>query len=783
MQDVLPTLNPQLVGARVPRVEDPRLVTGRGRYVADISVPGMLHAAFVRSTLPHGRIRSLDAAEARALPGVHLVWTGADAQATIPGALQIEGMKATMQPVLAAEYVRYVGEPVAVVVAESRHVAEDAAALVDADIEPLPAVLDAEAAAAGGEAANEDVPDNLVLARDHAKGDAAAAFETAAVTVSGRFRSGRTAAVPIETRGCIADYDWTSQQLTLWSSTQMPHFFRSMVAAFTGMPEHTVEMIAPDVGGGFGQKCHLFPEEIVLPLLARELGRPVKWIEDRVENLMTGTHAKQQLNEMELAFDEDGRIVGLRQHVIGDGGAYNCFPWTALVEPMCATGTVTSVYDIPNIKTSFQAVLTNKVPIGAYRGVGWQAPQIARESLIDQAARKLGLSPFELRKRNVVKPDQFPYTAATGLRFAEGSYLESIEALEGAIDCEQFRARQERERGQGRYIGLGISVFNEVTGLGTVAAYQTGFPVTTHDTSTVRMEPSGKVTVFTSLTSQGQGHQTTLGQIAADALGVPLEDVIVRAGDTRQAYGIGTWGSRAAVIGSGSILRAAEPIRRKLLQTASHVLEVSEDDLVLANGRIEVNGSPDKGMAVGDVAGVIYFAAHVRPPGMDPTLESTAAYDPSEEVMANGAHAAIVEVDPETGLVTIERFVAVEDCGTMINPTIVEGQLRGGITQALGAALLEEMVYDEQGQLLTTTFMDYLIPTASEAPPIEIIHIETPSKVTAGGVKGMGESAMIAAPAALVNAVNDAVEPLGARLTDVPLTPDRILSAIAAGAA
>jgi carbon-monoxide dehydrogenase large subunit len=782
MSEVLPVLNPQLVGARVPRVEDPRLLTGRGRYVADIALPGMLHCTFVRSTLAHGKIRSIDTAEAKALPGVHAVWTGAEVTPLtggIPGGLQIEGMRTTMQPALAAEEVRFVGEPLAVVVADSRHVAEDAAALIAVDIEPLPAVLDAEAAAAGGDVANLDFPDNLVLAKEHATGDADAAFASASVTVSGRFHSGRTAAVPMETRGCIAEYDWTTQRLTLWSSTQMPHFFRSMIAAFIGMPEHAVEMIAPDVGGGFGQKCHLFPEEIVLPLLARELGRPVKWIEDRVENLATGTHAKQQLNEMEIAFDDGGKIVGLRQHVIGDGGAYNCFPWTALVEPMAATGTVTSVYHIENIKTRFEAVLTNKVPIGACRGIGWQAPQIARECLLDQAARRLDLSPFELRKRNVVKPEQFPYTAATGLRFGEGSYLESVQALEDAIDYEQFRARQKQERERGRYLGLGISVFNEVTGLGTVAAYQTGFPVTSHDTSTVRMEPSGKVTVFTSLTSQGQGHETTLAQVAADALGVPLEDVVVRAGDTRQAYGLGTWGSRAAVIGSGSILRAAEPIRQKLLKTASHLLEASEDDLVLANGRIEVKGSPDKGMAVGEVAGVIYFAAHVRPPGMDPTLESTAAYDPALEVMANGAHAAIVEVDVETGLVTIDRFVAVEDCGTMINPTIVEGQLRGGITQAIGAAFLEEMRYDDQGQLLTTTFMDYLIPTASEAPQIEIIHIETPSKVTAGGVKGMGESAMIAAPAALVNAVNDAIEPFGALLTDVPVTPERVLAAIA----
>jgi carbon-monoxide dehydrogenase large subunit len=786
MSEVLPVLNPQLVGARVPRVEDPRLLTGRGRYVADITLPGMLHAAFVRSTFAHGKILSVDTTEAEALPRVHKIWTGADiAPLTggLPGGLQIEGMRTTMQPAIAAEYVRFVGEAVAVVVADSRHIAEDAAALIDIDIEPLPPVLDAEIAAGGGDIANLDFEDNLVLARDHLHGDTDAAFAAAAVTVGGRFRAGRTAAVPMETRGCIADYDWTSQRLTLWSSTQMPHFFRSMVAAFIGMPEHAVEMVAPDVGGGFGQKCHLFPEELVIPLLAREIGQPVKWIEDRVENLATGTHAKQQMNEIEIAFDEAGTITGLRQHVIGDGGAYNCFPWTTLVEPMAATGTVTSVYHIENISTRFEAILTNKVPIGACRGIGWQSPQIARESLLDQAARKLSLSPFELRKRNVVKPDQFPYTAATGLRFAEGSYLQSIEALESAIDYEEFRVQQKQERERGRYLGLGVSVFNEVTGLGTVAAYQTGFPVTTHDSSTVRMEPSGKVTVFTSLTSQGQGHQTTLGQIAADALGVPLEDVMVHAGDTRQAYGIGTWGSRAAVIGGGSILRAAEPIRRKLLMTASHMLEASEDDLELANGRIEVKGSPDKSLGVGDVAGVIYFASQVRPPGMDPTLESTASYDPALEVMANGAHMAIVEVDIETGIVAVQRIVAVEDCGTMINPMIVEGQLRGGITQAIGAAFLEEMTYDEQGQLLTTTFMDYLVPTASEVPPIEIIHIETPSQVTAGGVKGMGESAMIAAPAALVNAVNDALEPFDAYLTEVPVTPNRILAAIASSTA
>jgi carbon-monoxide dehydrogenase large subunit len=781
MTDPLPQLNPQLVGTRVPRVEDRRFLTGRGRYLADIAPPRTLHCAFVRSPVARGRIRAVETEEAQAVSGVQRIWTSAEVGPLTPGivaALQIEGMVGTTQPALAHEVVRYVGEPVAVVVADSRHTAEDAAALIRLDVDPEPAVVDAEQALEGATLANEAVPGNLVLAKPHTHGDPDSAMASAAVRVSDRFLSGRSAAVPIEGRGVIAEYDWTNGSLTLRSSTQMPHFFRSMIAAFTGLSEHCVEVIAPDVGGGFGQKSHLFPEEIVLSLLARDLGRPVKWVEDRVENLLTATHAKQQINEMELGFDADGRLVALRDRIIGDGGAYNTMPWTALVEPMGAAGQITSVYDIENVHTHFSCVLTNKCPIGAYRGIGWQAPQIARESLIDRGARELGLSPFEIRRRNVVQPDQFPYTSATGMRFAEGSYRESVDALEQAIDYDAFRKRQDELREQGRYLGLGVSIFNEVTGIGTVAAFATGFNVTSHDTSTVRMEPSGKVTVFTSLTSQGQGHQTSLAQIAGDALGVPIEDVVVRSGGTRQTYGLGTWGSRAAVIGSGSILRAAEPIRRKLLQTASHMLEISPDDLVLENGRISAAGSPDKSLAVADVAAVIYFVAPARPEGMDPTLEATANYDPSEEVYANGAHAAIVEVDVETGLVRIERFVAVEDCGVMINPMIVEGQLRGGIVQALGAALLEEMVYDEEGQLLTTTFMDYLLPTASEVPPIEIIHLETPSQATAGGVKGMGESAMIAAPAAIVGAINDALAPLGAALTEVPVTPERVLSAI-----
>ena len=598
----------------------------------------------------------------------------------------------------------------------------------------------------------------------------------AALRVGDRFVHHRYAAVPLETRGCIARFDWASDRLTLWSSTQMPHFFRTMLAAFLGFAEHKIDVIAPDVGGGFGQKAHLFPEELLVCLLSKRLRRPVRWIEDRRENLLCATHAKQQVNEMELAFDGDGTLLALSDRVVGDGGAYNALPWTAVVEAMGAAGNMTSVYRIESLRDRHLTVATNKCPTGAYRGIGWTAPQVAREGLLDRAARELGISPFEIRRRNVVQPDEFPYTTVTGLEYTEGSFLEAVDALEQAAGYEAFLERQRVERARGRYLGLGISIFNELTGIGTEAAFATGFNVTTHDTSTVRMEPSGTVTVTTSLTTQGQGQETTLAQVAADALGVPIESVTVHAGSTDQAYGMGTWGSRGAVMGSGSIMRAAEPIRRKLLLTAAHMLEVAPEDLTIEGGTVGVTGAPDRSLPVADVAGVIYFAAAVRPPDLEPTLEATAAYDGSELAYSNGAHAALVEVDPGTGLVSVEQVTVVEDCGTVINPAIVDGQLRGGIAQAIGGVFLEHMHYDENGQLLTTTFLDYLLPSATDVPDIEIVHLSTPSASSPGGVKGMGESAMVSAPAALVNAVNDALVPFGAEITELPITPDRILA-------
>jgi carbon-monoxide dehydrogenase large subunit len=646
----------------------------------------------------------------------------------------------------------------------------------------MPVVVDPVRALSGDALANETLEDNIIHRGERVTGQPDARFAEAALVVEGRFTSERCAASPMETRGCVADYDHGSGELTLWSATQIPHFAKAFISIFLGFPEQNVRVIAPDVGGGFGQKGHLFPEELLACLLARQVGGPVRWIEDRQENLLAGTHAKVQSHDMAMAFGPDGEILALQDDIVGDGGAYNSFPWTSMAEVMVGESSITSVYRIPALRTSFVAVATNKCPVGLYRGVGWTAPQVARESLIDTAARELGLSPFEIRRRNVVPDDAYPYTTPTGHVYREGSYRAAIDALERSVDLPAFRIRQEQAREQGRYLGLGISAFNEMSGIGTQGVFALGFPITTHDTSTVRVEPTGKVVVTTSIVSQGQGQATTMAQVAADAFGILVADVTVRAGDTRQNFGVGTWGSRGAVIAAGSIMRAAEVIRTRIVRMAAQLLEAAPEDIELVDGVATITGVPDARIPFADVVGAIYFAKPLHPPGSDPTMESTQVYDPSEPVFSNGAHAVVVEVDVETGQVAVQKVYAVEDCGTVINPMIVEGQIRGGVVQAIGLALYERIVYDEAGQPLTTTYLDYLVPPVSVAPPIEIAHLETPSAVTPSGAKGMGESTMVSVPAAVLNAVNDAVAPLGARITHLPATPERVLAAIAEGA-
>ena len=776
-----PVIAARSVGSRVLRSEDPRLLSGRGKFIADIDLPGQLHVAFVRSPVAHARITRLDLSAVRDADGVHLAWAGGDVEplcAGLVGTFAVDGCNPTTMPLLAKEHVLYVGEPVAVVVADTRYAAEDACELVDWDFEELPAVTHSDDALAAREVANPQLSDNLGLKGGASFGDVAAAFDNAEQVVQGRFYTCRVSAAPMETRGVIADYEWASQSLRVWSNTQMPHFLRYLVTAELGFAEPDVEVITPDTGGAFGQKAHVYPEEMLLPLLSREVDRPVKWIEDRRENLMAGAHAHEQFVDIAYALDGDGRIRGVRTHALGDGGAYHSSPWSMAVEPWCAVVmTPTGIYDAPAAEYTYTAVASNKTPIGAYRGVGYMAGTLARECLADDAARALGMSPFEFRRHNAVR--EFPWTNPQGIVYDEGSWFESIDALEQMVDYPAFLRRQAELRKEGRYIGLGLSFFVESSGESTATSLQHGLGDVYHDTATVRLSPNGTADVTIGLSAQGQGLATTMAQMAADTLGIKVEDVTVQtARSTSHAYGSGTLGSRGAVVAGGAVARAAGVVREKVRAVAAQMLEASADDVELVDGFASVKGAPSASVSIAEVTTSIYFVMDAWPEDFDPTLEATQAYDPSRAMFSNGAHAIIVEIDPDTGFVRFEKVHSVEDCGTIINPNIVEGQVRGGVVQGIGAAVFEELAYDDAGQLLTTTFLDYGLPTMDVAPPFEIHHIETPSHHSASGVKGMGESGLIAAPAAVLNAVNDALSPFEVVLRDLPLTPEKIHAAM-----
>ncbi|MEP9362790.1 xanthine dehydrogenase family protein molybdopterin-binding subunit [Nocardioides sp. CN2-186] len=780
-----PAIAARSVGSRVLRSEDPRLLSGRGEFIADINLPGQLHAAFLRSPVAHARITRMDLTAARDADGVHVVWAGADTAKYcdgLVGEFAVDGCVPTTMPLLANDEVLYVGEPIAVVVADSRYSAEDALELIDWDFEELPAVVNADEATEGRVIANPQLPDNYGLRGGASFGDVTGAFDAADQVLQGRFYTCRVSAAPMETRGVIADFDWASKSLRLWSNTQMPHFLRYMLTAYLGFPEQSAEVITPDTGGGFGQKAHIYPEEFVLPLLAREVDRPVKWIEDRRENLMAGAHAHEQYVDISYALNKEGRITGVRTHALGDGGAYHAAPWSMAVEPWCAVVmTPTGLYDIPVAEYTFSAVATNKTPVGAYRGVGYMAGTFARECLADEAARAVGMSPFDFRRHNVVR--SFPWTNPQGIVYDEGSWTESIDVLERMVDYPAFLRRQAELRSQGRYIGLGLSFFVESSGESTAGSQEHGLGDTYHDTATVRLNPNGTANVTIGLSAQGQGLATTMAQMAADTLGLKVEDVVVEtARSTMHAYGSGTIGSRGAVIAGGAVARAAGVVREKVRAVAANLLEAAVEDVELVDGSATIKGAPDTAIPLADVAGAIYFDMSTWPEDFDPTLEATQAYDSARAMFSNGAHAMIVELDPETGFIRFEKVFSVEDCGTVINPNIVEGQIRGGVIQGIGAAVFEELAYDESGQLLTTTFLDYGLPTMDVAPPFEIHHIETPSQYSASGVKGMGESGLIAAPAAVLNAVNDALVPFGTVLRELPLNPEKLHRAMSGGA-
>ena len=777
---------PQYVGASVLRVEDRKFLMGKGEYLDDITPPGVLQAAFLRSPHPHARIRGIDVSGARTVGGVVGVFTGHDlleSVAPMVTGLPIpdEEVRTCFRRALPVDKVRHVGEAVAVVVARSRYIAEDACDLIEVEWEPLPAVVDAERSLVpDAPLIDEDLPDNNVVHLEVAGGDGGTAFAEADHVFSKRFHNGRSHAAPLETRGIIADYDPASRVMTLWMSNQMPHLTRTMLAEPLGIPENKLRIIAPEVGGGFGLKAHVFAEDLIIPALSRLLQQPVKWIEDRYENLAASAHAREVRVDLEIAVKSDGTFLGFRERILGDPGAYSCDPYTPLIDVLMAGMCLPGVYNVPNVEFVADAPLTNKCQTGAYRATGMVVVQTVREMLIEEIARELGTDPVELRVKNCIPPE--PYKTALGQQYDGGSYAESLRMAQEMLGYEALRARQANLRKEGRYLGIGFSANIEPSGWSTPIARAHGWKSETFaffDAASVTMEPDGSIIVTTGLHSHGQSLETTLAQVAADRLGARLEDVTVVQGDTASAvYGMGTYASRGAVVGAGSISRAAGEVRTKLARLASEALEASPDDMELEDGRAFVRGAPDRGMTFGEIANFAYFGYTRRPADLEePAPTSTRSYEP-KECYSNATMAAVVEVDAETGEVDVQRFVAVEDCGTMLNPMVVEGQVTGGVAQGIGAALYEELVYNEDGQFLSGNLVDFLYPSFVEIPSIEVAHIETPSPATEGGVKGMGEGGLMAAPAAILNAVADAVSPLGVKIHRSPVTPSSLLAQI-----
>lgn len=772
------------IGARIPRVEDRRLLRGKGRYLDDVELPDLAEAAFVRSPFAHARIRSIDVEAARRLDGVAGVFTGHDVNHLVNPMVAGRddyGQRAlgpdvreTARLLLPTEKARHVGEAVAVVVARDRYVAEDACELIEVDWEPLPAVVDAEAALLpDAPRIDEALPDNNIVHSALERGDVERAFAEAEHVFRKRFYHGRCYAAPLETRGNIADWSDPNAKLTVWVSTQLPHLMRTYIAGILGISEGKLHVIVPDVGGGFGLKAHLFPEDVLIPVLSRLLARPVKWIEDRYEGIAASSHAREVRCDLEAAVDGSGKILAFRAGILGNVGAYSPNPYTPWIDVGMTAKCLLGPYDVPNVSYTTDAPLTNKCQTGAYRGVGQTVSQAARESLVDDIARALEIDPVELRLRNSIPPE--PRTNALGHEYDGGSYEECLRRACEVIGYEDLRARQSQLREQGRYLGIGFCFFMEHGAWGSRTYRAHGADRPFIDVVRITMEPDGSVVVATGLTSSGQGHQTAFAQVAAEVLGARLEDIEVIQADTeRTPFSMGTRGSRSGVVGSGAIMRAASDVREKLVKIAAHALEVDPEDIELAGGKATVRGAPAQELSFFEIAQIAYFAPERRPPDLDePALVATRSYDP-DPAYGNGTVVAVVEIDAETGIVKVEDILVVDDCGVMLNPLLVDGQVCGGIAQGLGQTLLEEVVYDEDGQLLSATLMDFLFPTANDVPEIRVEHIVTPSPTTESGMKGVAESGIIAGPAAILNAVADALSPFGVEVNRIPIGPDDV---------
>ena len=780
----------QLVGQRVRRREDPRLVRGHGSYVDDVKLPGMLHLAFRRSDVAHGAIRSIDTSAAEAMPGVELVLTGAQLAETLPPMPVATPFPAPDHHSVAPDRVRYVGEPVAVVVAADRYAAADAAAAIAVEIEELPAVVDPERAMAGDPATiHEAFANNLAVpfapagtgvnpetieVEDETALDQA--FARAAVTVSQRMVSQRLAPNAMEPRGVIAHWEPGKDELTVWSTTQNPHIARTLLAAILGLGQHQVRVIAPDVGGGFGSKINVYGEDFAAAAVSRRLGRPVKWIEDRSEAFQTTIHGRDVICYLDLAADGEGKVLAVKMRLIADIGAYEMVLTAAI--PTLVAFMISGVYDIPAVRCDLTEVFTNKMPTDAYRGAGRPEGIYFLERGMDMLAAELGLDPAELRRRNFIQPDQFPFTTAGGMTYDSGEYERTLDrALENA-GWERMKAERDAARAEGRLVGLGLSFYTEICGFGPSAAMPT---VGLWEHAGVSVERDGKVRATTGASSHGQGHETTFAQMLADDLGVPMDDIAIVHGDTAQVReGTGTFGSRSQVVGGTALLLASGKVKEKMRRFAAQMLETQPGDLGFRDGMIGPAGREETGVPFAEVADFAYIPLPL-PPDTEPGLSEEAFWEPEGFTWPFGCYISQVEIDRETGELRLQRFVGVDDCGNVVNPLIVAGQIHGGIAQGVGQALTEEAVYDgTSGQLLTGSFMDYAIPRARDFPRFELDHTVTPSPLNPLGVKGIGEAGTIGSTPSIVAAAADA---LGVRHIDMMLRPEKLWRAIREGSA
>ena len=774
----------RLVGASVKRKEDPRFLRGRGSFVDDLARPGMLHAAFFRSDLAHGRLKFLEVSEAAKMPGVVGVFTAAEFAPYLRPLVaknSNSSYQASEIPILARDKVIFAGQPVAIVVAESRHEAEDGVDTIRAEYDPLPPVLDLETATGPDlPLVHDKVRGNSYNYFHVVHGDIDAAFANADLVVEMEFRHGRCAAVPLEGRVVLADWDPLTNTISVWTSHQAPHLFRTGVAEVFGVGESEVRVISPDVGGGFGVKLAFYPEDVAVIVGSRLVGRPVKWTCDRREDLMTTMQGREQIHQIRAAATNDGRILGVKAIIRASNGAYAIWPFTAGLDSGQASENVPGPYNIAAYEREVYAVATNKAPMGPYRGVGRIAACFSIERTIDEIAYRLELDPIEVRRRNVVRT--YPHTTIAGLEFESGSSAETLDQMEQLLNLPQLRREHVRLRKENVYRGVGLAAIVEHSSLGPkYFAARGGNMALSFETACVRVEPDGNITLLVGTHSHGQGHETTFAQIIADEFSVGIDKVSVRFGDTAAgSYGLGTWASRSLVFVSGAATLASRDVKSRMIKIAAHILKRPEHELVHADGAVMVANDSSQQISLQEIARIANLRSDRLPEELDAGLEATRRYRaPDPGTFSNSLHAAIVEVNVRTGAVAILRYVVIEDCGALVNPLVVDGQIIGGVAQGIGQALLEEAHYDVGGQPTAATLADYLVPTASDIPRIEIHHRETPSPHTLGGFKGMGEGGAVNPPAAIANAVTDALRPFGVRVNHLPITPEWIAMTVA----